>query len=202
MGYLMLFGFGHGHEAVSWIAVFLGNPGPRFENTRHNVGFMVADFIADKAGLKINRIKFNSLSATIALGGSQVLMLKPQTYMNLSGGAVKQAMNFYKIPLESIVVFSDDVALPAGKLRIRRRGSSGGHNGLADIIAKCGGEGFPRIKLGVGSPPHSDYAMIDWVLSKPVGEDKAAIADSVSRAAIALEVLIAHGPEKAMSEFN
>ena len=198
----MIFGHGYGRETVSWIAVFLGNPGPRFDNTRHNVGFMVADFIADKANIKINRIKFNSLYATIDLGGKKILMLKPQTYMNLSGGAVRQAMSFYKIPLENIVTVSDDVALPAGKLRIRRQGSSGGHNGLADIIAKCGGDGFPRIKLGVGAPPHSDYAMVDWVLSKPAGEDATAITEAVSRSASALETLIAYGPDEAMSMFN
>jgi len=194
--------FGHGREALSWIAVFLGNPGPRFENTRHNVGFMVADFIADKVGVKINRFKFNSLYAAINLGGKQVLLLKPQTYMNLSGKAVKQAMSYYKIPLDNVIAVADDVAMPAGKLRIRRSGSSGGHKGLMDIIDKCGGEGFPRIKLGVGSPPHQDYEMSDWVLSKPEGEDKKAIEDAVSRAASALEMLIEQGSDKAMSKFN
>ena len=194
--------FGHGREALSWIAVFLGNPGPRFENTRHNVGFMVADFIADKVGVKINRFKFNSLYAAINLGGKQVLLLKPQTYMNLSGKAVKQAMSYYKIPLDNVIAVADDIAMPAGKLRIRRSGSSGGHKGLMDIIDKCGGEGFPRIKLGVGSPPHQDYEMSDWVLSKPEGEDKKAIEDAVSRAASALEMLIEQGSDKAMSKFN
>jgi len=187
---------------VSWIAVFLGNPGPRFENTRHNTGFIVADIVAKNTGVKIGRLKFSALTAEAMLGGQKTLLMKPQTYMNLSGGAVWQAMKFYKTPLCNVLVISDDVSLAAGKLRIRRSGSAGGHNGLGDIIAKCGGDGFPRIKIGVGAPPHADYDMADWVLSKPVGDDQKLIAEAAARAAAALEMILAHGIDDAMAQYN
>jgi len=187
---------------ISWIAVFLGNPGARYDNTRHNAGFMTADAVEKKAGVKINRIKYKALTATAVIGGSRVYLMKPQTYMNLSGGAVRQAMRFYKVPLSGVVVVSDDVSLPAGKLRIRRRGSAGGHNGLQDIISQCGGEDFPRIKIGVGSPPHEDYDMADWVLSKLSGEDGQLITRAAAQAASALEAVVTRGVEQAMSEFN
>ena len=189
-------------EPVSWIAVFLGNPGARYENTRHNAGFMTADVVGKHAGVSINRIKFSAMTATALLGGQRVLLVMPQTYMNLSGNTVRQAMRFYKVPLSNIVVVSDDVSLPAGKLRVRRRGSAGGHNGLKDIISKCGGEDFPRIRIGVGAPPHEDYDMADWVLSRPAGEDKKLIDEAVSQASAALEAVIARGVEQAMAEYN
>jgi len=188
--------------SVSWIAVFLGNPGLRYENTRHNAGFITADIIANEIGIKINRSKFNSLTATAKLGGQQVLMLKPQTYMNLSGNAVKQAIRFYKTPREKVVVVSDDVSMPAGKLRIRRQGSSGGHNGLRDIIAKCGGEDFPRVRIGVGAPPNEGYDMADWVLSKLGADEKKLISESALKAAAALEMIFMQGIDEAMAKFN
>jgi len=187
---------------VSWIAVFLGNPGLRYENTRHNAGFITADIIAKELGIKINRAKFNALTAVTKLGGQQILILKPQTYMNLSGNSVKQAMRFYKLPITNVVVISDDVSIPAGKLRIRRRGSAGGHNGLKDIIAKCGSEEFPRIRIGVGAPPHDEYDMADWVLSKLNAEDRKLISDTALKAAAALEMIVMRGIEDAMAEFN
>ena len=187
---------------VSWIAVFLGNPGLRYENTRHNAGFITADIIAKELNVKTNRVKFNALTATVKLGGQQILLLKPQTYMNLSGTSVKQAMKFYKLPLDNVVVISDDVSLPAGKLRIRRRGSAGGHNGLKDIIAKCGGEDFPRVRIGVGSPPHEEYDMADWVLSKLTTEERKLVDDTALKAAAALEMIIMRSVEDAMAEFN
>jgi len=187
---------------VSWIAVFLGNPGSRYENTRHNAGFISADAIAKKTGVKINKLKFNALTAITTLGGQRTFAMKPQTYMNLSGDAVRQAMNYYNVPLCNVIVVSDDVSLPAGKLRIRRSGSAGGHNGLKDVILKCGGEGFPRIKIGVGAPPHEGYAMIDWVLSKLTGDDGKLIVSAASQAASALETIIAQGIDAAMSQYN
>ena len=187
---------------VSWIAVFLGNPGIRYENTRHNAGFITADIIAKELGVKLNRIKFNALTAVVKLGGQQVLLLKPQTYMNLSGNPVKQAMKFYKLPLENVVVISDDVSLPAGKLRVRRRGSAGGHNGLKDIIAKCGGEDFPRVRIGVGAPPHEEYEMADWVLSKLSVDERKLISDTALKAAAALEMIIINGVDDTMAKFN
>ena len=189
-------------EPVSWIAVFLGNPGIRYENTRHNAGFIAADILAKEAGIKINRAKFNSLTAVVKLGSEQVLVLKPQSYMNLSGTAARQAMRFYKVPISRVVVISDDVSLPIGKLRIRRQGSAGGHNGLKDIIAKCGSMDFPRIRIGVGAPPHDDYEMADWVLSKLKGDDLKLISEAALRAAAALEMIIIRSIEDAMSMFN
>lgn len=194
--------FRKNYEPVTWIAVFLGNPGTRYENSRHNAGYMAGDAVAETAGVTLNRLKFNALTATASLGGQKVLLMKPQTFMNLSGGAVQQAMRFYKVPLSNVVAVSDDVSLPAGKLRIRRRGSAGGHNGLKDIIAKCGGEDFPRIKIGVGAPPHEDYEMADWVLSKLTGDEKKQITEAAATAAKALETIIKRGIDKAMSEYN
>ena len=187
---------------LSWIVVFLGNPGARYENTRHNAGFMAADAVEKNVGVKINRLKFNSLTGTCVVGGQQVLLMKPQRFMNLSGEPVRQAMRFYKVPLNNVLVISDDVALPEGKLRIRRSGSAGGHNGLKDIIAKCAGEGFPRIKIGVGAPPRADYDMADWVLAKLSGKDKKTLTDAAARAASAAETIITQGIEKAMEIYN
>ena len=187
---------------VSWIAVFMGNPGARYENTRHNAGFMAADAAEKSAGVKINRVKFSALTAVAVLGGQRVLLMKPQTYMNLSGGAVRQAMRYYRVPLGNVVAISDEVSIPVGKLRVRRRGSAGGHNGLKDIIAKCGGEDFPRIRIGVGAPPHEGFDMADWVLSKISGSDEKLIAEAAAGAASALEIILASGIEAAMAEHN
>lgn len=189
-------------ETATWLAVFLGNPGTRYADTRHNAGYMTADAVEKLTGAKLNRLRFAALTATGTLGGAHVLMIKPQTYMNLSGDSVRQAMRFYKIPLSNVVVISDDVSMPAGKLRVRRRGSAGGHNGLKDIIAKCGGEDFPRIKIGVGAPPVDEYEMKDWVLSKLAGEDKKLITGAAGAAAKALETVISKGVEAAMAEYN
>jgi len=187
---------------ISWIAVFLGNPGSRFENTRHNAGYMAAGAVEKNVGMRVNRLRFNSLTALATFGSQKLFLMKPQTYMNLSGDAVRQAMKFYKVPLCNVVVISDDVSLPAGKLRIRRRGSAGGHNGLKDIISKCGGEDFPRIRIGVGEPPHAGYDMADWVLSKLAGEDLKLISEAADRAASALKTVVAKGVDSAMAEYN
>ena len=194
--------FGRSQAPASWIVVFLGNPGTRYQNTRHNAGYMTADVIEKSTAIKINRIRFNAMTAVSVIRGQKVFLMKPQTYMNLSGGAVWQAMRFYKVPLSNVIVISDDASLPVGKLRVRRRGSAGGHNGLKDIIAKCGGEDFPRIKIGVGAPPHENYDMADWVLSKLSGNDTKLIAEAAVEAAKALEVIITRGVEHAMAEYN
>ena len=188
--------------SIDWIIVFLGNPGARYEKTRHNAGFFTADAIEKIAGVRINRLKYNSLTAVGALGGRKVFLIKPQTYMNLSGGPVRQAMRYYNVPLGRVIAVSDDVSMPAGKLRVRRMGSAGGHNGLKDIIAKCGGEGFPRVKIGVGAPPNEYYDMADWVLSKISGEDEKLITDASANAAKALVSIITGGVETAMAEYN
>ena len=194
--------FGKKAGGVEWLVVGLGNPGDKYENTRHNVGFMTADVLAERKGVPVQRLKFKALTTTLTLGGAQVLLMKPVTYMNLSGEAVGEAARFYKIPPERVLVISDDVSLHAGKLRIRRSGSAGGHNGLKNIIAHLGTDAFPRIKVGVGGKPHPDYDMADWVLGKLSGEDKKAVDAAVERAADAVERYIQDGPDKAMSLFN
>ena len=180
----------------------LGNPGDQYENTRHNVGFMVADELAERHNIPVQRLKFRALTNTVTIGDRKVLLMKPVTYMNLSGEAVHEAAAFYKIPPEHILVVSDEVALAPGKLRVRRSGSAGGHNGLKNIIAHLGTDQFPRIRLGVGQKPHPDYDMADWVLGKFQGEDKKAVEAAVKKAADAAECLIREGVDKAMNQYN
>lgn len=189
-------------RSVSWLVVFLGNPGLRYEGTRHNAGFMTADAFARKKNISINRARFRALTATCPVGNETVMLMKPQTYMNLSGEAVGQAARFYKIPSDHVLVVSDDITLPIGALRIRTKGSAGGHNGLKNIISVLGTEEFPRIRLGVGIPPHPDYDTIDWVLSVFRDQDAVDMNDAASRAADAVECFIAQGPEKAMNLYS
>lgn len=189
-------------SSVTWLVVGLGNVGDQYENTRHNVGFEVIDAIADQLNIPVQRLKFKALTNTATLGGEKVLLMKPVTFMNLSGEAVEQAAAFYKIPPERVLVLSDEVALPPGKLRIRPSGSAGGHNGLKNIIAHLHSENFPRLRLGVGGKPHPDYDMADWVLGHPQGEDRKALDDAVKRAAQAVECIIKDGVPAAMNKFN
>ena len=188
--------------AADWIVVFLGNPGPKFAGTRHNVGFMAADKCEKATGASIRRARFKALTDTIRLGDRSVLLMKPQTYMNLSGDAVGEAAHFYKSPPERVLVISDDVSLPLAKLRVRTKGSAGGHNGLKSIIAALGSESFPRVKVGVGAPPHPDYDMADWVLSSFKNQDAADMDAAVQRAWDAAESYIRCGAEKTMDQFN
>ena len=187
---------------ISWLIVFLGNPGPRYEFTRHNAGFMAAEAMAREKNLSINKLRFKSLTASCSIGGQAVLLMKPQTFMNLSGQAVRQAAAFYKVAPEHVLVISDEISLPIGKLRIRTKGSAGGHNGLKDIIAKLGTQDFPRIRIGVGAPPHPDYDMADWVLSTFKNQDAEDMKAAALRAAQAAECYITQGPERAMNLFN
>ena len=183
----------------SWIAVFLGNPGPKYAMTRHNAGFLTADAYSRLHGAKIDRLKFHALTGEATVGGEKILLMKPQTYMNESGTAVREAMSFYKVPLDHVLVVSDDVSLDLGRIRIRRSGSAGGHNGLKDIIAKCGGEGFPRIKLGVGKP---EFEMIDWVLSVFRDQEAEDILKAAEKAAKAIDTVIEKGVDSAMNLYN
>lgn len=187
---------------VSWLVVGLGNMGGQYEGTRHNVGFDAIDQIADTLDIPVQRLKFKALTNTASLGGQTVLLMKPVTYMNLSGEAVAPAAAFYKIPPEHIIVISDEVSLPPGKLRVRQSGSAGGHNGLKSVIAHLHTDQFPRIRIGVGGKPHPDYDMADWVLSKFAGEDLKTITEAIRKAADAVECLIQEGPDKAMNRFN
>lgn len=189
-------------SGVGWLVVFLGNPGPRYEGTRHNAGFMTADALARELGLRIDRLRFRALTAQCEIGGEKVLLMKPQTYMNLSGEAVGQAARFYKVAPEHVLVVSDETALPIGALRVRRKGSAGGHNGLKSVISALGTEDFPRIRLGVGAPPHPDYDMAEWVLSPFKNQDAEDMARSAQRAADAVKSYITAGAEKTMSLYN
>lgn len=188
--------------SVSWIIVGLGNPGSQYDKTRHNVGFRVLDTLAEKLGVKINRAKFQGLTATATLGGEKVLLLKPQTYMNASGLSVEHAASFYKVPRERILVLFDDVSLPVGKIRFRADGSAGGHNGLKSLISSLGGQNFPRIKVGVGEKPHADYDLADWVLSKFSSKEEKDLSVAVDNAVSAVEFFLKQGGDKTAAKFN
>lgn len=189
-------------SGVERLIVFLGNPGLKYSGTRHNVGFMTADALEKKLGISINRAKFKALTAKCSLGGKSVLLMKPQTYMNLSGDAVIEAVRFYKLAPEDVLVVCDDTSLPCGKLRFRQKGSAGGHNGLKSIIARLNSEAFPRLKIGVGSPPHPEYDMIDWVLGVFRNQDAEDISKAVQTAAEAIEVFLRDGADRAMNRYN
>ena len=191
-----------GGSGIQWLVVGLGNPGAKYESTRHNMGFLVVDKLAQNEKLKFNKLRFKAWTATWEVGGEKVLLMKPQTYMNLSGEAVGQAARFYKIPADHVLVISDDIALPAGKLRIRAGGSAGGHNGLKNIIQHLGTDRFPRIKVGVGSPQQAEYDIADWVTGKPMGEDQKVIIEALDKAVAAIPVLIGQGVDRAMNRFN
>ena len=188
--------------SVRWLVVFLGNPGPKYAGTRHNAGFLAGDALAKDKGVSITRLRFRALTARCDLGGTQVLLMKPQTYMNESGQAVGQAVRFYKLPPERVIVVSDDINLACGKLRIRTKGSAGGHNGLKSIIAHLGSDAFPRVRVGVGAPAGGGDEQIDWVLGVPKNADWDAFSEACTRAAKAVEDYIALGPERTMGKYN
>ncbi len=185
-----------------FIIAGLGNPGKKYELTRHNAGFLFADLLADKSNEKISKIQFKAVTANITVGGHRCLLMKPQTFMNNSGESVKQAAAFYKIPPENIIVVFDDISLPCGKLRIRRKGSDGGHNGIKSIIYLLNSDKFPRIKLGVGEKPHPEYDLADWVLSsfrKPELDELRVAAENACKA---VEMMVQGNIDGAMSNFN
>ena len=199
---ISLFGTNKKSSSLDWIVVFLGNPGDKYENTRHNVGFMTADALGEKLNKPIQRLKFKALTNVVEYGGCRVLLMKPTTYMNLSGEAVREACMFYKLPPERVLVVSDDVSLPVGKIRLRRNGTAGGHNGLRSIIGQLHSDQFPRLKIGVGAKPHPDYDMADCVLVRFSKEDRKAIDAAIDRALDAMECLFTQGIDKAMSRYN
>ena len=187
---------------IDWLIVGLGNPGREYEKTRHNVGFRAAELLAKQAGCKIDRAKFRGLTASCTLAGQKVLLLKPETFMNASGEALQLAAMFYRVPISRILVLSDDISLPVGKIRVRAEGSAGGHNGLKSIISHLGSQEFPRVRIGVGAKPHPDYDLADWVLSNFSPEEEKELAPALEHAAAAVLELIQKGPQMAASKFN
>ena len=189
-------------QPIEWIVVGLGNPGAKYDNTRHNAGFRALEGYCARSGQKIDRMKFKALAGEGMLGGKRVLFLKPQTFMNLSGEAVRDAASFYKIPPEHVIVLSDDVSLDVGTLRVRAKGSAGGQNGLKNIIYHLNSEDFPRVKIGVGKKPRPDYDLAAWVLSKFTKEEQPLMVEAAKRAADAA-CLIAEGDiDAAMNQFS
>lgn len=186
---------------VQWLLVCLGNPGKEYANTRHNIGFLAADALEKRTGVKFNKLKYRALTGEVTLGGQRVLVVKPQTYMNLSGEAVKLAGGFYKIPPDHILVLYDDVSLPLGKLRIRASGSAGGHNGIKNIIAHLGTDAFPRIKVGVGAPAQPD-GMVDWVIGNFTASERKVVDAAIDRALDAAACVIEYGVSEAQNRFN
>lgn len=187
---------------VEFLIVGLGNPGRQYENTRHNAGFITLDTIAEKIGARVDRIKFKGLCGEGMLGGKKVLLLKPSTFMNLSGQSVQEAMAFYKLPPEKVLVIFDDISLEPGRLRIRRKGSDGGHNGIKNIIYLSGKDTFPRIKMGVGKKPNSNWDLADWVLSHFTEDERKALEDAAERAASAAELIVQGKIDEAMNRYT
>ena len=187
---------------ITHLVVGLGNPGDKYFYTRHNAGFLAMDYISQKCGATVNRSKFKALVGEATIAGKRVLLMKPQTLMNASGLAVKEAISFYKIPIENVIVLSDDVNLDVGRMRVRKSGSDGGQKGLRSIIRETGSDNFPRIRFGVGQKPHPDYDMADWVLGSFKNQDALDIDEAVEKAWKAVENLIAEGVEKTQSKFN
>ncbi len=186
---------------VEFLVVGLGNPDRKYENTRHNAGFVTIDALSDKLQVKVDRIKYKSLCGSAVIGGKKVLLMKPSTYMNNSGAAVTEAMNFYKIPPQNVIVILDDISLDVGKMRIRRKGSDGGHNGMKSIIYLSGSDQFPRIKMGVGSKP-AQWDLADWVLSEFTSSEAKMLSEAADKACHAVELMITDNIDKAMNLYN
>ena len=187
---------------VEFIIVGLGNPGTKYENTRHNMGFMAIDTLAEKVGADIKKLRFKSLTAEATVGGRKVLLMKPTTFMNNSGEAIVEALNFYKLSTEKLLVLYDDISLDVGKMRIRTKGSAGGHNGIKSIIYITGSDVFPRIKMGVGQKPNKDYDLADWVLGHFPKEQGEALEQVFANAAAAAELIVSGKTTDAMNKYN
>lgn len=187
---------------IEWLVVGLGNPGSKYAETRHNAGFRALDAYCAKSGQKMDKMKFKSLIGEGQLGGARVLFMKPQTFMNLSGEAVRDAAAFYKLDPSHILVLSDDISLDVGRIRVRAKGSAGGQNGLKNIIYHLNSDQFPRVKIGVGAKPHPGYDLADWVLSRFTADEQEAIDAAVARAMQAAEAIILSGAAQAAQKFN
>lgn len=193
---------GSGSSTYDYLVVGLGNPGAKYETTRHNAGFLFIEKMEDEYGFKAKKLKFHALIGDTKIANKKILVMKPQTMMNNSGVAISECASFYKIPPQNIIVIFDDISLDPGKLRIKRKGSAGGHNGIKSIIAHLGTEEFPRIKLGVGKKPHPDYDLADWVLSNFPKNDIPLVREAIDNALGALELMVNGDTEAAMSKYN
>ena len=189
-------------NSIEYIVVGLGNPDRKYECTRHNAGFLMVDYIADKIGTKINRVKFKSTVGEGTISGSKVLFMKPSTYMNNSGEAVVEAMNFYKVPAENVIVLLDDINLDVGKMRIRTKGSDGGQKGMRSIIYLTGKDTYPRIKVGIGKKPNPEYDLAAWVLSKFTNDEMKLLEKIAENSLNAVELIIEGNVQKAMNLYN
>ena len=189
-------------EQASWLIVGLGNPGREYEKTRHNAGFRAVDRLAEKLNCKIDKAKFQGLYGQTTYNWDKVYLLKPQTFMNLSGRAVVQLSAFFKIPPARIIVMFDDISLEPGRLRVRADGSAGGHNGIKSIIAELGSQAFPRVKIGVGAKPHPQYDLADWVLSTFSANEEKDLVPALDRAADAALSIIDRGVPDTANRFN
>ena len=185
-----------------FIVVGLGNPGGKYTLTRHNSGFLCVDMLSQKLNFRVDRLKFKSLIADTTINGHRCIVMKPQTYMNNSGEAVRECANFYKIPPERIIVISDDTSLDIGKMRIKRKGSDGGQKGLRSIIYHMNSDNFPRVKIGVGKKPHPDYDMADWVLSEFKKDEQKVLEPVLENVCKALELMLDNQIDKAMNLYN
>ena len=191
-----------GRKTESWLIVGLGNPGKNYAHTRHNCGFRAVDILAEKLGCKIDKCKFQGLYGQTTYNGKKLFVLKPQTYMNLSGRAVVQLSAYYSIPPQRIIVLFDDISLPPGRLRIRGDGSAGGHNGIKSIISELGSQDFPRVKIGVGAKPHPDADLADWVLSGFSAQEEKALVTALDNACDASLCIIDQGVSQAANHYN
>ena len=185
-----------------YIIVGLGNPGKEYAHTRHNVGFETIDILADRMGIEVEEKKHKGLCGKGILAGQKVILLKPQTYMNLSGDSVGEMAQFYKIPPENIIVINDDISLDVGRIRVRPKGSAGGHNGLKSIIYRLNSDTFPRVKMGVGAPKHEDYDLADFVLGRFTKEEIPVMEDAIVKAEKAVSEIIKNGVQSAMNKYN
>lgn len=186
----------------NWLIVGLGNPGREYEKTRHNCGFRAIDILADQLGVKIDKLKFQGLYAQVSYGSGKLFLLKPQTFMNLSGRSVLQLSAYFHIPPQRIIVLFDDISLEPGRLRLRPNGSAGGHNGIKSIIQELGSQEFPRVKIGVGAKPNPNYDLADWVLSTFTANEEKALTPALENAAKAALAIIDHGVPEAANRFN
>lgn len=189
-------------STFDWLIVGLGNPGDKYDNTRHNIGFAVADCFMNSAKGKFNKNKMDAVFGECKIGDKRILVAKPQTFMNNSGLAVSQIAKFYKIPLENIIVIFDDISLDVGKLRIRRKGSHGGHNGMKSVINLMGNDNITRIKMGVGAKPHPDYDLADWVLAKFPESEKETLQKTIEKAVLAVKEIITRSVDSAMNKYS